>query len=113
MISQRKKKRKKHGVSILQAKEDKCCYLCMLLDGDHREKRVQEHHVVFGTANRAVSEELGLKVNLCVDRHHEFGKEAVHNNHENARILQREAQKIFERTHSHEEWMERIGRNYL
>lgn len=109
----KKKKRKKHAQSILQAKGDKRCYLCMKLYGDYSIKRVQEHHIVFGHANRAISEELGLKANLCVDRHHESGEEAVHNNHEMARILQRDAQEIFEQTHSHKEWMDRIGRNYL
>lgn len=105
-------KRKKHAKSILQPKEDKRCYLCMRLYGDYREQYVEEHHIIFGTAGRAISEELGLKVNLCVP-HHTAGKEAVHNNHKMARELQREAQQIFERTHSHEEWMDRIGRNYL
>lgn len=108
-----RKKRKKHGKSILQPKEDKRCYLCMLLYGDYREKTVQEHHIIFGRGNRAISEELGLKVNLCTERHHEHGREAVHNNHEMARILQEEAQKKFEEIYTHEEWMQRIGRNYI
>lgn len=107
-----KKKRKKHGKSILQPKEAKYCYLCALLYGDYRTKRVQEHHVVFGSANRAVSEELGLKVNLC-GSHHGNGKQAVHNNRAMARLLQQEAQKKFEETHTREEWMRRIGRDYL
>lgn len=107
-----KKKRKKHGKSILQPKEDKRCYLCMILHDDYREKTVHEHHIIMGTANRAKSEELGLKVNLCLE-HHEFGQEAVHKNPETRRILERIAQERYEELHSHEEWMEHIGRNYL
>ena len=35
-----------------------------------------------------------------------------HMNHETARILQQDAQEVYEQTHTREEWMERIGRNY-
>ena len=63
-----KKKRKSHAKSILQDKEDKRCYLCMLLYGDNSIKRVQEHHICFGTANHAKAEEMGLKVNLCAEK---------------------------------------------
>lgn len=108
----KRKKRKKHAESILQPKEEKWCYLCAMLYGDYSEKRVHEHHICFGK-NRAVSEELGLKVNLCVDRHHEHGPEAVHRNHEMAEKLCKKAQEIFEQTHSHEEWMGKVGHNYL
>lgn len=108
----KRKKRKKHAKSILQPKEEKWCYLCAMLYGDYSEKRVQEHHVCFGTAKRAVSEELGLKVNLCV-AHHTQGPEAVHRNHEMAEELCKKAQEIFEQAHSHEEWMGKVGRNYL
>lgn len=109
----KKKKKKKHAKSILQPKEDKRCYLCMLLHGDYRIKTVQEHHICPGTANRAKSEGMGLKVNLCIEKHHEHGPEAVHVNAENARLLQRIAQAEYEKTHTHKEWMEKIGRNYL
>lgn len=109
----RKKKRKKHAQSIMQEKSEKRCYLCMLLEGDYRIKEVQEHHVCFGTANRAKSEAMGLKVNLCIERHHETGPQAAHRNAEMARILQREAQKAYEETHTRDEWMAEIGRNYL
>lgn len=106
------RKRKKHAGSILQPKEEKWCCLCAMLYGDYGEKRVQEHHVCFGTANRAASEEPGLKANLCA-AHHTQGPEAVHRNREMAVELCKKAQEIFEREHSREEWMERIGRNYL
>jgi len=108
-----KKKRKKHAKSILKDKEDKRCYLCMLLYDDHSIKRVHEHHICFGTANRAKSEELGLKVNVCIDRHHKYGPEAVHNNKKMSEILKAAAQRAYEQNHTHEEWVSHIGKNYL
>ena len=108
-----KKKRKSHAKSILQDKEDKRCYLCMLLYGDNSIKRVQEHHICFGTANHAKAEEMGLKVNLCAEKHHEAGPEAVHNTADVRRLLESEAQREYEKTHTRQEWMNHIGRNYL
>ena len=69
-----KKKRKKHAKSIMQPDQDKHCYLCMLLHDDYHEKNVEEHHVIPGTWGRGKSEELGLKVYLCVE-HHRTGPE--------------------------------------
>lgn len=106
-----KKKRKKHAKSIIQPKAEKYCYLCALLNDDYSEKLVQEHHVIFGTANRTKSEEMGLKVNLCLC-HHTEGPEAVHNNQRNRRILESTLQQTYEQNHSHAEWMEKIGKNY-
>lgn len=106
-----RKKRKKHTPSILQDKEDKRCFLCMMA-GDYSVKRVQEHHVIMGTSGRAKSEELGLKVNLC-EKHHIYGAEAVHNNAQNRRILEMAAQEAYERTHTRSGWMQEIGRDYL
>lgn len=75
----KRKKRKKHAKSILQEKEDKRCYLCML-EGDDRIQQVEEHHIYFGP-NRAVSEANGFKCNLCLS-HHQTGPDAVHKNRE-------------------------------
>ena len=60
----KKKKQKVHRKSILQQKEDKTCFLCVLLHKDFRKKYVEEHHAIFGSGRRALSEEYGLKVNL-------------------------------------------------
>lgn len=107
-----KKKRKKHKKSILQNKSDRRCYLCVLLDQDQADKKyLEEHHVLFGTAH-AFAEEEGLKVNLCL-KHHREGAAAVHNNVDHARLLKRIAQETWEKTHTREEWMERVGKNYL
>lgn len=105
------KKRKKHKKSILQQK-DGTCYLCKQLHGDFRQHSLLHEHHIFGGANRAISEAEGLKVYLCLP-HHIDGSEAVHNNHKNMRILQQAGQRVYEETHSREEFMKLIGRNYL
>lgn len=66
--------------SILQDKKE--CWLCrqlygceMALEGDSLEK----HHVMFGTADRDISERYGLTVWLC-HTHHRTGMVSVHMN---------------------------------
>lgn len=106
------KKRKTHKPSILHQK-DGTCYLCIRLRGDYRiHPMLHEHHVYGGTANRRVSEAAGMKVYLCPD-HHEFGAEAVHNNYEYMRLIQRDCQRAYEQTHTREAFMALIGRSYL
>lgn len=108
---QKKKKRKKHMASILQNK-DGTCYLCMKLDGSYKiHPAIHEHHI-YGGPNRSISEAAGLKVYLCPE-HHLWGQQAAHNNHEIMRLLQRDGQRAYEQTHTREQFMEMIGRNYL
>lgn len=108
----RVKKRKKHAKSIIQNKEDRRCYLCMLEGNYALYPVLHEHHVCPGTANRRKSEEMGLKVNLCT-RHHEYSKEAVHENANNMLLLKQIAQGKYEELYGHEKWMQQIGKNYL
>lgn len=97
--------------SIMHDKSSGTCYLCML-DGDYQRRTgLQEHHVIFGTSGRKLSEKYGLKVYLCV-QHHTIGPAAVHNNQQTARYLQAKAQEAFEKQHSHAEWMQIFGRDY-
>ena len=85
----------------------------MLLDNDFSYKSwLEEHHVLFGNTHEFAESE-GLKVNLCGEKHHRVGPEAVHNNNENAKLLMAIAQKEWEKTHDHKEWMLRAGMNYL
>ena len=85
--------------SIMHRKEDRTCYLCMLLRDDYNVREdLQEHHAMPGTANRRLSERYGLKVYLCIE-HHLIGPEAVHNNIRLRRLLQANAQMAFERKH--------------
>ncbi|WP_343247744.1 hypothetical protein [Diplocloster hominis] len=107
----KKKKRKRHKPSILHT-EDGTCYLCMKLNQDFRRYQVLHEHHIFGGPNRAISEAEGMKVFLCLE-HHISGPAAVHNNHENMLILQQDAQRLYEVTHTRQEFMKLIGRNYL
>lgn len=107
----KKKKRKRHRKSILHCK-DGTCYLCMKLDGNYCTHSVLHDHHVYGGPSRPASEREGFKVYLCL-RHHTDGPEAVHNNKGNRRILQRDCQRVYERNHTRQQFMELIGRNYL
>lgn len=97
--------------SIMQDKQDRTCYLCMMLHSDYSVKQTQEHHVIFGTANRKLSEKYGLKVYLCLE-HHEEGKEAVHKNADIALRLKMVAQREFQKQFPELDWISIFGKNY-
>lgn len=100
--------------SIMHNKQEKTCYLCMMLSRDYGTKITQEHHVVFGTSNRRLSEKYGLKVYLCYKHHqHDGGPDAVHRNKSIRRILDKEAQKAFERHHPDKDFRAIFGKNFL
>lgn len=89
--------------SIMQA--EKQCYLCGKMTG------LSVHHVFGGVANRPISEKYGLKVWLCHECH--TGTDgAQYDKLKNLRLKQ-DAQFAYERTHSRNEWMKLIGKNYL
>ena len=102
--------------SIMQA-DDGTCFLCKLLEGNDWEQQTEEHHAIFGTGMRALSEKYGLKVYLCL-RHHRLSKDAVHQNHEMARKVQAFAQQAYERERANgnkkfeKPFIEVFGRNY-
>ena len=106
-----KKKRKQHMKSIMHQK-DGTCYLCSTLNDDHRIHSLLEEHHVFKGYRREASEANGLKVYLC-PAHHQNSPVAVHSNYEYNLILRSDAQKAYETEHSHEDWMQLIGKNYL
>ena len=89
--------------SILQTEKE--CWFCGATYG------LEEHHIFAGVANRKISEKYGLKVWLC-HRHHTGADGAQYDRALNLRLKQ-DAQKAFERTHTHEEWMNLIRKNYL
>lgn len=97
--------------SIMQ-KKDGTCYLCRKLHSDYGTKPVQEHHVIFGTANRKLSEKYGLKVYLCPE-HHLYSKEAVHVNHEIDLKLRKEAQRAFVTRFPDSDFRQIFGKSYL
>ena len=100
--------------SIMHDKKSGTCYLCMLLDGDYSPKLTQEHHVEFGTGNRWLSEHYGLKVYLCIRHHlHDGGPKAVHRNAEVRKMLDKAAQKAFERKYPTLSFRAIFGKNHL
>ena len=94
----------KKNESIMQ--EEKCCYVC---GGTYN---IHEHHVFEGTGRRKMSEKNGFKVWLC-GYHHNLSDEGIHFNKELDRRVKAECQAKFEETHTREEFMELVGRNYL
>ena len=70
---------------------------------------LDKHHCMNGSAYRRKSEQDGLWVYLNHDIHM-----AVHSYRPDLkRELKAVAQQAYERTHTHEEWMERYHKNYL
>ena len=96
--------------SILQPEKD-FCYICSNVYKKYYPQELEEHHV-FNGPDRMNSERHGLKVYLC-KYHHTEGAEAVHKNKITKLWLEERAQRIFEDTHSHEEFIRIFGKNYL
>lgn len=88
--------------SIMQT--EKYCYLCTSTTG------IEEHHIYFGSLRR-ISEKHGFKCFLCADHHR--GNISPHQRRDVDLLLKRICQSRFEKTHSREEFMQIIGRNYL
>ena len=89
--------------SIMQNKKQ--CYIC------GRQFGLERHHILSGTANRKLSEKYGLWVYLCHSCH--TGNGGAQYEKELNQRLKQEAQKAFEKQHSHEEWMSVFMKNYL
>lgn len=90
--------------SILQTEKE--CYIC------HAQVGLEDHHIYFGNGLRPKSERMGFKCWLC-QLHHRDSKQGVHGNRKLDLKLKRECQQKFEESHSHEEFMRIIKRNYL
>jgi len=84
---------------------DRKCYVCKTTIG------IECHHVFYGTSNRKHSEKHGMKVDLC--HYHHRGNGGVHFNRKLDIHLKKLFQQQFEEHHSHSEFMEVFGRNYL
>lgn len=100
-----KKKRRSHPASILGSRKGRC-YLC----GKYGSTEV--HHI-FGGPNRTLSEDYGLKVDLCLECH-QFGPHAVHKDSAVMEELHRQGQEAFEAQQgSREEFRKTFGRSWL
>lgn len=67
-----------------------------------------DNNEVYEGAKRGVSMKYGFVIPLCFDCHKRF-----HNDHEFALIYKKRFQKEFEKTHTREEFLNIIHRNYL
>jgi len=97
--------------------KDGTCYLCRMLHDDWTlNEYTEEHHIFFGTAKKPLSEEHGLKVQLCTAHHRgniEGNKEAVRKNKHINLLLRAAGQKAFERTHTREEFRKIFFEDHL
>ena len=93
------KKLEKNRFSIL-TNDMEHCYIC--------QSPFVEIHEIYGGKNRKVSMQNGLCVPLC-HKHHEY----VTLNADGSNYLKQKCQKVFEETHSREEFMKLIGRNFI
>lgn len=84
--------------------KSKCCWVC-------GSPYVHLHHIFFG-ANRKNSDKNGLTVYLCPE-HHNMSNEGVHFNKDLDLKLKHTAQRAYEKTHTRDEFMKLIGKNYL
>ena len=89
--------------SILQGERE--CYITGATQGLHR------HHI-YGGGRRQISEAQGFWVWLRHDWHN-TAPYGVHNNPDLDRRLKQECQERYEETHSREEFMGLLGKNYL
>lgn len=94
--------------SIMQTNKE--CYLCRKFYDLENVVGLEEHHL-FGGANRQLSEKYGLKVWLC-QVHHNTAPYGVHFDYETMKLLRKDAQREFEKSHSREEYCKIFGRNY-
>lgn len=90
--------------SILQGKE-KRCYIC----GSPVD--VEYHHVYFGPL-RPISDKHRLTVWLC-HMHHTGSLDSVHRNRQIDLLIKQAVQSKYEETHSRQDFIDLIGRNYL
>ena len=75
-------------------------------------KPAQIHHVFYGTSNRKNADEDGFIVPLCLE-HHTGSRAAVHFNKVLDMALKQQAQRIYERKHTRQEFITRYGKSYL
>lgn len=72
----------------------------------------EEHHV-YGASNRKISEKYNFKTDLCPICHRSQPQGVHGGNKELDLKLKREFQAKYEETHTREEFISLIGRNYI
>lgn len=69
---------------------------------------------MYGTANRRLSEQYGLKVYLCIHHHEEWGgPEAVHRNIDISNMLKAKAQEAFKKRFPTLDFRNIFGKSFL
>lgn len=92
-------------VKSILSDEDRC-YICGSYDW------IETHHIFGGNPNRRISDENGFTVRLCHWCHNEPPR-GVHHNRQLDLWLKQKCQQTFEQTHTREEFISLIGKNYL
>ena len=89
---------------------EKECFICHAFEPTFP---IHKHHVIYGTANRKLSEKYGLWVYLCA-QHHNMSNVGVHSNFPFDVTLKKLAQEKFEQIHGNrEEFIQIFGKSYL
>ena len=92
--------------SILQT--EKKCFVT------ESPNHLHKHHIFFGTGDRQISEDNGFWVWLRWDHHIADSPNATpHNDRETDLFYKRMCQRKYEETHTREDFLRLIGRNYL
>lgn len=94
--------------SIMQ--DEKKCFITGIESTPYQS--LHKHHIYEGWGNRRISEKNGFWVWLRPDWHN-MSNYGVHFNKELDLELKKACQRKYEETHSREEFMALIGRNYL
>lgn len=96
-----------HSYSILQGKSKRCYFT------DTETGPLERHHIYFGVGMRQISDKHGFWV--WIKPEWRRGTSGVHgrDGHKVDLRLKRDCQRKFEETHTREEFMAIIGRNYL
>lgn len=81
------------------------CVIC-------RKPREAIHHIYGGHGRRAISDREGFIIPLC-NLHHNMGVHSVHFDKKMDLALKKLCQRTYEKTHTREEFIKLIGRNYL
>lgn len=98
--------------SIIDGGNDVQCWICGRYEG--MRDLLEQHHMIHGIANRALSDKYGLWVYLCPKCHR--GTDGVHgkNGHRRDMTLKCVAQRTFEeKVGSREEFRAIFGRSYI
>lgn len=91
--------------SIIQKKKE--CFVC------HSQRFLETHHVFYGTANRKISDRLGLVIWCCPACHR--GPAGVHHNHDLDMKIKRISEKAFMEHYgkTEDEFRQVFGKSYL